>query len=57
MKKLNKRESAKKGFTLIEMVLVLGIICILASTVIFGGTKILNTIQTYFGETTIGIAD
>ena len=57
MKKMRKLGSSKKGFSLVEMVMVLVIICILASSVLYGGLKILRTIETYFGETTLGIAD
>lgn len=57
MKKVNKNGSSKKGFSLVEMVLVLAIICILASSVIYGGLKILKTIESVFGETTLGICD
>ena len=57
MKKYTKSNS-KKGFSLIEMVLVLVIICILASSVIFGGLKILHKIEVLFGgETTLGISN
>ena len=48
MKKLNKRTNTKYGFSLLETVLVLAIICILASGVIYGGLKILDTIKVYF---------
>ena len=57
MKKVSKLGSSKKGFSLVEMVLVLAIICILASSVIYGGLKILKTIESVFGETTLGICD
>ena len=50
MRKIAKVDS-KKGFSLVEMVAVLVIICILASVMISGGLKILNTVKTLaFGE-------
>ena len=58
MKKVSKLGSSKKGFSLVEMVLVLVIICILASVLVTGGLKILKTIQNVFGgDTTLGIVD
>ncbi len=44
MKKVMKSES-KKGFSLIEMVMVLAIICILAGSMIYGGLKILDRVK------------
>ncbi len=47
MKRIHK---SKKGFSLIEMTLVLVIIVILASVMISGGLGILNKVKTIFGD-------
>lgn len=53
MKKYNKNGS-KKGFSLVETVLVLAIICILASSVIFGGIKLFHKLTGAL-ESAVGI--
>ena len=49
MKMVRKNES-KKGFSLLETVLVIGIICILASSVIVGGIKLLHKLTASLDE-------
>jgi len=42
MRKINKDYSSKRGFTLLEMVIVIAIIVILASVLIFNINDIIN---------------
>lgn len=43
MRKISKRFGSKHAFTLVEIVLVIGIIVILAATVFMGITDLMNT--------------
>ena len=42
MKKVNKTQSSKKGFTMVEVILIIAIIVILASVLIFNINDIIN---------------
>lgn len=43
MRRLSKTSSSKRAFTLVEIVLVLGIIVILAAALFMGVTDLMNT--------------